>query len=475
MDALQAQVGANALDDMGAIVASFTLPDKYPVVRQKNPYSNVKTATANPFKEYPNNWSAPNTAGLSYMAGFQFRDALRHTIQFDSNPASATYTYNWSLGDGTTAIPIGAGQQHAFLPIYASAGSVYAPHEQYLFSGIDLNGNTYIYVDGDATNNGTITVTPTTASCAATLYAWDGSQGQEVQTHATTTGAIPFSLAVPGYYRVEVQSTDVAGTFTVSSSYNGNNVWAHHTLPGYVDNIYNVSGLRITSFATLQRNTGAAEYVNGRVALVQFGNTQNPLQVLAGGPEAMFSFISGVREAETRDFKNGFYGFGRVADVKDLDFQQPLTSATINQWSGSFPLLPRSGYLAYSALVTSSAGQPAAVTQYRISCGVEYTTNNLWAEVRLPTATKQTWEAAAQAVANIQQWHENPQHVGDILCQVADLSSVGIPLIQRTLRLIPSANAKAVADKLGIVLDLANAARSACAVASMGRKRPGVW
>jgi hypothetical protein len=239
-----------------------------------------------------------------------------------------------------------------------------------------------------------------------------------------------------GWYRIEViNDTSAAdGTFSVKQTYGGNTVWCNLVLPGYMNNINNVSKIRVTGMSLQWRNTTADQYVNGRVAAVQFGKGQSVTEVISGGPQAMFQFISSSREGVTRDFKKGFYGFLKPAEDNDLAYTRPLTANTSLVWSGGEPLSRRSGFIAAVAQVVSGSGAPASNTQMRRRANVEYQTNNLWAEVRFPSVDRRVWEQACATIGMIPQFHENPSHWAEIVASIMNGGANLIDNVGPTLR-----------------------------------------
>lgn len=457
---------AGAGGSAGEIVKSMLLPEEYGAIRMKDAFTNVKTAVANPFDEIPNNWTTPDSSGVSWMAGLLFRGTLLNAMILDANPNSSTYTYLWSLSDGTTTISIPANSQRKFAPIYASASTSYRPHGDTLWNQFDQNGDPYFWCDASVETGpaykGTISITKTGAwTGSATLYKYDGSQGQEVAVKDITSGdplTVTFSLADPsdvpgggpGLYRVELMNDSaVTGTFTVSySNAGGHTVWQQLVLPGYENNVNNVSNIRIIGAAVKWRNTTSDQYVNGRVAAVQFGKGQSVQEVISGGPSGMFQFISGVREGVTRDFKRGFYGFLKPAEDNDLAYNRPLTANTSLVWSGGEPAAKRSGFLAFVAQVVSGNGAPATNTQMRRSVAVEYQTNNLWAEVRNPSSDRRVWEQACATIAMIPQFHENPSHFAEIVHAIMNGGAIAADQIAPVLRKFDNDTAKSIAAAL---------------------------
>lgn len=413
--------------ESGDIVKSMILPEKYPTIRMKDGFANVKTAVATPFDEIPNNWSAPDANGTSWMGGFLFRGTLHNAMIFDSNPNTSSYTYLWSLSDGTSTISIPANSQRKFAPIYAAATTSYRPHGDTLWNETDANGDPYFWNDADSTPKGTISVVTVGAwTGSATLYKYDGAQGQEVSVQAIAgAGTVTFALgsisgAGAGWYRVELlNDSGTTGTFSISQTYNGNSVWRQLVLPGYENNVNNVSNIRVQGGTILWRNTTSDQYVNGRLTAVQFGKGQSISEVISGGLPGMFTFISQVREGVTRDFKKGFYAFLKPAEEGDLAYRRPLTANTSLLWSGGEPIARQSGFLAFVAQVVSSNSAPATNTQMRRFIPLEYQTNNLWAEVKNPSTPRDVWEQSCATIAVIPQFHENPSHIGEIIAEVA--------------------------------------------------------
>ena len=438
----------------GEIVKSMVLPEEYSAIRMKDAFTNVRTAVSNPFDEIANNWTAPDSSGSSYMGGFLFRDTLLNAMIFDSNPTNSTYTYQWSLSDGTTSFPIPANSGRKLAAIYASATTTYKPHGTTLWNQFDQNGDPYFWCDSDSTSlNGRIDVTVVGAMTgSATLYKYDGSQGQEVAVQPIAgAGLVTFDLAPlgNGLYRVEMLNDSATNaTFSVQHSYLGNSVWQQLVMPGYEANINNVTNIRIIGGALKWRNTTSDQYVNGRVACVQYGKGQSISEVISGGIQGMFSTVSSVREGVTRDFKKGWYGFLKPAEDNDLEMRRPLTANTPLVWSGGTPASKRSGFLAFVAVVTSGSGAPATNTQMRRTMCNEYQTNNLWAEVRSPSSNRQVWEQACSTIALIPQWHENPTHFFDIISAIAQGGAIAAEQVAPILRAFDNDTANQIATIL---------------------------
>jgi len=460
MPDLRAQMDTGS--PMGAIVASICLPDEYAPVRIRDAYSAVPTAVAKATEESKASWSTATVDTLlpaTDMVIFYFRNSLRHWIKFNHNPGALVQAYSWKF-DASAANPslfplVGPLGVYELEPSYADGAVGFQPHGARLPAGID-KGHKYIWVDATAASNATINIVLTNAPAADTgnLQVVRWIDGRRVVTQTTpfvpAQAAYSFNIPANGYYSIVINQLSGAVNFascTVGMS-SGAPCWEHHMLTGYNINIAKVQSYAITAGCVLWRNTASFENAQGDMGSVQIGNGVGWETVAGSGS------YSGIASAFPNNWKSrfcpkGMYGFLKPEDAEDLAMVSDVDLSPGGFSSMAFPLDDRAPFLCFAASVVPTAGRE---TTLRFATHIQYQTNDTWADVRQPDSTRQDWENALTVVTSVEQFHDNPVHITDILASIGRYGPIAANIASQLLGIFGFGQASDVTKKIGGVL-----------------------
>lgn len=443
MEALQATLDTGS--EMSGIVAATCLPDRYPPVRVRDSYSTKPVAVAKPVQEIKINWSNAGVGDIptTDMVLFLFRNAARHFIFYDSNPANSTYLYNWvSANDdpnptqfvtaaGGTPTSLGI---HEVEPTAATAGSPYAPHGPILFAG-EAEGHQYMWIDqgGGLVLTPNVTGTNNDNNVTFEVFQWvDGRRKLAYSAQVANAPITTFSTGTvldKGYYNIVLThtvGTDVINYVTVASSNGGGpaGVWCHRPAAGFVTNLGKIQSYAITAASLLWRNTASYQNAQGSFGATQVGKGVGWESVAAQGG------YSGIASAYSNQWNSRFAAKGEYAFMKPEDAEDFAMNADVEQgtttWSAcTFPLDERSSFLVFAASVTDSAGRDTTV---RLASHIQYETNDSWSDIRPPSSIRQDWENAMAALCSMEQFYENPTHIKEILASIGKYGRVAVDI-----------------------------------------------
>lgn len=444
MESLQGRMDTGS--EMGGIVAATCLPDKYPPVRVRDSYSTKPVAVAKPVQEVKINWanSAVGDIPQSDMVLFLFRNAARHFIFYDSNPANSTYLYNWRCANDD-AQPLrfvtasGAGPSslgvHDIDPCDAVAVSVYAPHGPILFSG-EAEGHHYIWVDEQGGIVATLNNTGVALDNIVSFEVFQYVDGRRKLAYSeSVNGAIlPGSFSTgttlsKGYYNCVITHTAGTGIInyvTVASSNGGGpaGCWCHRPAAGFITNLAKVNAYAITAASLLWRNTASYQNAQGSFGATQCGKGVGWESVAAQGG------YSGIAAAYSNQWVSRFAAKGEYAFMKPEDAEDfamlPDVEQGASTWSTCcFPLEERSSFLVFAASVSDTLGRDTTV---RLASHLQYETNDSWSDIRPPTSIRQDWENAMAALCSMEQFYENPTHIKEILASIGKYGRVAVDI-----------------------------------------------
>lgn len=444
MEALQASIDTGS--EMGGIVAATCLPDKYPPVRVRDSYSTKPVAVAKPVQEVKINWANASTGDIptTDMVLFLFRNAARHFIFYDSNPANSTATYNWiAANDATNPTRFitagGAGPSslgvHDIDPSHATAATPYAPHGPVLFSG-EADGHHYIWVDEQGGIAVTLNVSGAALDNTIAFEVFQYVDGRRKLAYASSaTGVVlPTALSTgntlsKGYYNITITHTAGTGVInyvTVASS-NGPGpagVWCHRPMNGFITNLGKVQSYAVTAASLLWRNTASYNNAQGSFGATQCGKGVGWESVAAQGGYTGIA-AAYANQWNSRFAAKGEYAFLKPEDAEDFQMVQDVEQGTTTWSTCSFPLEERSGFLVFAASVTDTTGCDTTV---RLAAHIQYETNDTWSDIRPPTSIRQDWENAMSALCSMEQFYENPTHIKEILASIGKYGRVAVDI-----------------------------------------------
>jgi len=449
MEALQASLDTGS--EMGGIVAATCLPDKYPPVRVRDSYSTKPVAVAKPVQEVKINWANASAGDIptTDMVLFLFRNAARHFIFYDSNPANSTATYNWICANDDTnptrfVTAGGAGPSslgvHDIDPSHATAATPYAPHGPVLFSG-EADGHHYIWVDEQGGIAVTLNVSGAALDNTIAFEVFQYVDGRRKLAYASSaTGVVlPTALSTgntlsKGYYNIAITHTAGTGVInyvTVASS-NGPGpagVWCHRPMNGFITNLGKVQSYAVTAASLLWRNTASYNNAQGSFGATQCGKGVGWESVAAQGGYTGIA-TTYANQWNSRFAAKGEYAFLKPEDAEDFQMVQDVEQGTTTWSTCSFPLEERSGFLVFAASVSDTTGCDTTV---RLAAHIQYETNDTWSDIRPPTSIRQDWENAMSALCSMEQFYENPTHIKEILASIGKYGRVAVDVVSYLL------------------------------------------
>jgi hypothetical protein len=250
---------------------------------------------------------------------------------------------------------------------------------------------------------------------------------------AAATVLYSFVVPTAGYYSISINQ--MAGTTnfancTVVAACQGP-CWEHHMLTGYNINIAKVQSYAIMASSALWRNTASFENAQGDIGAVQVGNGVGWETVASAGG------YSGIAQSYPNNWKSRFgpkgqYVFLKPEDQEDMAMNSDVDLAPGGFSTMAFPLDDRAPFVVMAASIANTAGRE---TSLKFATHIQYQTNDTWSDVRQPTASRKDWEDALTAVASVEQFHDNPVHIAEILATIGRYGAVAADIGSQLLSL----------------------------------------
>jgi len=471
--AIKSKVGGRANSRVLAaerIAMVFALP-RSGVIRWASEFNDAKTAACNPWTNIPtpvsdvDGASTPDGAALpvSQNVMFVFRDPLRSTVIYDPNESGQNYDYQarfsqgWADGDfsggdlGDTAQLLTAGQDALatdfvgtvnITPKYYKAveGTAYQPHGPTQYCGRLDDDRRWVWMDVttnamqvSATFLGTGDDYVPGAYVLAVDY-WDPINGltpNVAQIAAAGFGGgtlldLPPVPGVPGCYvsfKAIINASPLfgVGITLVYYSLTPGSVFRHLPLPDFDNNAAVVEGIRIHAVALRYCNLSSELNNQGQVTSLQCPVGSDWLDFVVGG----MSSLSTAADADTRNTKNGCYGFLKPTQTSDFDYKRYFRVEAGDVVDSAYPLQPESAFLCSWQAINISAGRSMFYEQY---FAFEYQSVDQWRDLELATESPQAYKLALAMVKDMPQWHENPMHLSDILSFVKKAGNALAPV-----------------------------------------------
>jgi hypothetical protein len=215
-----------------------------------------------------------------------------------------------------------------------------------------------------------------------------------------------------------IQAVPYDQTVELNLNLNGATVprmaWGQLPLP-YMTTMFGVvDRLRVLAQSTCMTNTTATVARQGEIVGVQL----DPDTEWTANSD--YSTLASLASAKTLDASNGMYGFLRPAAATDLDFFTEFDSVAVNNpglsevpelSDAAFSIIPDKPYMALSY---SFSNAQAISGLFTVQYSVEFLTKNQWIDRAMPTHSLNQLVLAAQAIAVMEQFHENPWHLEEI-------------------------------------------------------------
>lgn len=472
---------AIARSTQSPITLGLSLPHLFPTPRFSDAFTGAPTAIANPFAVLNADWTSPSSEEPtnvvpkgSYVAAVS-RSVLSHCLQWINLSYAKESIYDWYsatpsgpeafansflvtcassiIGDNTQVTPLN--------PHYSISrhwgDSAYNSIHGYTYYHVDANGRKGTWAISRAGSFftfhiGTVcsTVGTTNRGLFFRVYLWTGSTWEPV---GFTTEINPGSPGVSvsyypptsGYYAFEavtnitytaINDTNYL-TVTVSQTLFGSG-FGFSPMPHVEEMALNVDGIRATAVSVMLSPHPSVLNLGGEVSGVQLPPSESWYSVcLSHDPIAQISNLQG---SFTGGLKHGIYGFLKPTSTSDYAMTEPfiITDQEVSAYYN--PIQPPGGWLVIAASVAASdtgvyAGGLAYLT---LASGVEYRTLNVWLNTAAPSDDPVVFERAVAALRGVQQWHENPFHIKDIMKSVLSAGKTALKVAPTIASLISS-------------------------------------
>jgi hypothetical protein len=407
-------------------------------------WNNQPSFVASPFSLEAANWTTPDAEDV-INAGEMFaavsKSALYSSVRWLQNTGHEQALYQaffgFSTNGGGSGYPqVGFTPQfHAIttnnvlecpMPVqYWTSSSGFLPHTEY-WAAVDLDGKKAFFSQiATETSNPLLYVEQVDGildpSTQIMIWYHTGAKTWEFEQAASFSGGVQvIPLAQTGYYAVELTqasdsgSSDAHVTLTYETAAGG--LFGISALPGIWDEFTNIKGIRVMA-AAVQLTPSVSELANGgSVVGRQCTTASDWYGSMDGG--SPFTNLNSENNSVKMKFNNGIYGFMLPRDVKDYDYQVPFIYAS-GGINGLYNPPPR-GWLCIAAQAPPANGigilpYSGAIATLSFLYGVEVQTDSYWRSTHLPTFSSEDFDMAMKALETVDQFHENPTHIRDML------------------------------------------------------------
>jgi len=354
---------------------------------------------------------------------------------YDGNPGTTQFTYDLQFTSGnarvaqttpaSTVVITVVNDEAVFEPFaspYATCRTDYAPHGPTLYAGDD--GETlrrYFWVDaGSSINWNIVASTFSGFTCdLIDLVVWRYNGGapvlvQSIPGSSATVWTDSMSVSKSDYYaigyKIEFDVTFVDQTYTVGLSIQSTGpVMCHRALPNLESNFASALSIRVLGASLKCTNQASPLNRQGKITGFEVPEgihwTDYLLETGAFGP------LSRSQGAYTIPAQRGLYGFLKPSKPDDFNFISHIDTSNGVVVDCSYPLKPKSSYLA----IYSSISDPSGLDLYWTAAwSIEYLTSDVWREISASTISPESCMKALEMLRGAQQWHENPKHLSEI-------------------------------------------------------------
>jgi len=433
------------------ILLSATSPADYAPVRITDGFETTTTAVANPLEREAVTWTALETPGgaLTDTCCFLFRDPFRFAV-FPYTVVGSLPAYSVDFSSNPIAItsipsPLQLG------PLAHNPASGAAVHGPLLFPGRAAdNFRSFYWLEA----TGTITITSSTPAIQVFVDIFQYTQTGVVSALGRITAASgsPGVAVVPasGYYGFSASGSLAAGSTAallgnVSVTVPAGVVWAHRALPDIEDVKVTAKSIQIAGASMMFSNKAGPLVRQGYLAAKQLPKGSDWLDFTKP------SILGSLHQSYQDGAINGYYGFHKPVEVRDLAFRNTSTFQGGNLVGAYYPLEPESGVLACAITVTEPSGRDMYLT---IAAAVQFETTSMWHDLEVPNISAESVTKALTFLSHIPQHHENPSHLSDLWESIKQGASDGWEAFKGALPNIVSGAEKvaSLAATLALVL-----------------------
>jgi hypothetical protein len=237
-----------------------------------------------------------------------------------------------------------------------------------------------------------------------------------------------------GYFGLHLKST-VTTTLAMSlQNQTFADVFCHLPLANFSSNYQSVIGARILGSSLMFTNTAAVLNLGGEISGYQ--TAQNEQWMNYVNTNSVFSLVSSLPDAETKNMSQGLFGFLKPTQTEDFDYKTHLALDIAGNIIGSsYPVDSPGSFL----VMVGNCTTPAGCLGYTTMCNsIEYQTKDVWRETDYARTSEAEYQAALNVIKTLQQFHENPLHLSELWSgikrAVGDIASgfikYGVPIIQ---------------------------------------------
>jgi hypothetical protein len=456
-----------------ALLEAISLPQNSPPFRLYSGYNDVPTGAACPFEQEPIVYGTE----VETFA-FAFRSALRNAVR--GIPLTVEdYTMYW--GRDRVKTDRGAGWTNvcpralfhadpninSFTPTTPGAPTSASPHGDYLFAGRLKESDQF---RGFWVNTGdglaVYATTPIADTLSVRLMRLEGQEwtqvGKPINMDATTAVAVfppyaPVSLSGLGdYLAIQVQNITpgaatgadtvvqmgiyggvgtfvlnppAAPTSTVNVACDSDFCCGHRTIKDLTNRFKIVDNIKVFGCSILYTNTSAFTSNQGQVAMAQIPGTN------AWTDNYQYQTIASMNSLKCKyqPVTNGSYCFLKPGEVGEFNYLSEFVVSSDNSSSrisnasgpdgfedGAFEIYTRSDYLATVVSQDPVTQRSGIIT---IANTLQFSTNDNWTEVKLPTYDSAMIEPAMRSLRGISQFHENEFHISDVFNWLKDAAA----------------------------------------------------
>ncbi len=404
------------------IVLSVAAPKEFDPVRLGSTFGSYPTALANPYNVLATR-SDSFTNNSNTAMGFLFRDPYRFFIYqqgkpYNSVPSTAASVYTYSYASSPWSIST-IGMPVPGYPLnFSGAAGLIPYHGPKLYPGRGRGNNRfYYYMSGTAqftwTNVNSAAVTMTYV-----LYQYNADNSiQQVATGSVASGgSATFISTGDGYYGLELAAVSVTqfqGTYTITEYTCPTNpptypIWCHRSVPDQSNNDLADEATKLYGCSLMWTNEASPLNRQGKLAAVQIPQGRDWRSFTT------YDSIAVQKDAYTHDAVNGYYGFLKPTQPRDIDFIENNTHLSAGVFGTAWwDMTVPSDFLAVAVQITNTPdGQDGYFT---VAAALEYRTSDQWRDTAPPKNSPELVNKAMSIIARLPQHHENPLHLSDIM------------------------------------------------------------
>jgi hypothetical protein len=445
-------------DDVQRVIRSFTLPSDSDPERIATAYSGGLTAVAGPWRRSDlkfylggaSNPSFPVSAHLqaTNMFLFQFRDAIRHTVRYDTTQSNSSYVVNFAgLAGPTVTRTLPAQGENAINALWAAYSTGYDPHGPILYPGYSSKTNQaglrFFWCDsvsGASTIVCTFDALLINQLLDITLWRW-GVSGIEVAnkfeglTIPLTSATFTLNAAAgkSGYYGLSYKTYGAnpapVTNFGVQLNFITTDYYAHRSIPGLELNLAAVDGTIITACSHTVTNKSAILSKQGQIAQYQIPQGTDWTTLVLDG-SVPYDALSSFNGAATRTGELGCYTWMKPTQPTDFSFVSEPSSDGGFCKSAKFSLDTPSAYIGCAMSIGEVGGRGYYVTE---CAHVTYQTQDVWRVLSEPDVSRQSYEMAMDHLKHMSQYFENENHFVKIFGDIKKFVRQAIPYMEKAL------------------------------------------